>query len=190
MVDNKELRHNKFRTAEPKLRGLPSKAPTGWSQIGCSGRTKLRTNFDLFLIIGIAPLRGENDIVVAYPFRYPVTYISEMDKEPVVQEAAENPIHLALRWAHEMKTDPGLLMSQVAEREELSRARITQNMSLLKLNKDIRDYLSNLTCGKKTRFFSERRLRPLTRLHQSEQSRIFNEMVEVSDKKLGGCGAE
>ncbi len=83
-----------------------------------------------------------------------------------------------------------LRMSQVAEREGLSRARVTQNMDLLKLNKDIRDYLNNLTCRKKMRFFSERRMRPLTRLHQSEQSRKFNEMVKVCDEKFGERGVE
>jgi len=60
-----------------------------------------------------------------------------------------------------MQDDPNLTRAQVAAKEHISRARVTQIMALLGLPPDVQRFLGTLTDSKQIRFFSERRLRRL-----------------------------
>jgi hypothetical protein len=62
--------------------------------------------------------------------------------------------------------DQGLVNSQaeLARKENVNRARITQILNLFKLAPKIQEYLSNLTDEKQIRYFTERRLRQITKI--------------------------
>ncbi|MFC1554516.1 winged helix-turn-helix transcriptional regulator [candidate division KSB1 bacterium] len=71
-----------------------------------------------------------------------------------------------LRHLHE---DPALTRSELAERQGISRARVTQMMNILNLPNEI---LSTIECFKNNNnmrsFWTERRLRPLTQIQDVE----------------------
>jgi len=60
-----------------------------------------------------------------------------------------------------MENDPALTRARISAREHISRARVTQIMSLLALPPDVQRFLGTLTDQKHIHFFSERRLRRL-----------------------------
>ena len=68
-------------------------------------------------------------------------------------------IHLALKWREQLESDSALTRAQVAAQEGISRARVTQVMSLLAVPVEAHSFLGRLTDLKEIRFFSERRLR-------------------------------
>jgi hypothetical protein len=72
-----------------------------------------------------------------------------------------HPIHVALEWSRQMENAPALTRAQVAAKHGVSRARVTQLMSLLALLSDVQCYIAALSDPKEIRFFSERRLRRL-----------------------------
>jgi hypothetical protein len=78
-----------------------------------------------------------------------------------ISKHSKHLIHLALEWQNQMKNNPALTRAQIAARQGISRARVTQVMSLLALPPDIQRFLGTLTDSKQIRFFSERRLRRL-----------------------------
>ena len=57
----------------------------------------------------------------------------------------------------------------LARHHGLTRARVTQLMSLLRLHPDILDYVRNLPVGTPERLVTEKRLRTLTKLPASQQ---------------------
>jgi hypothetical protein len=87
-------------------------------------------------------------------------------------------IHFALKWREQLRNYPVLTRAQVAAQEGLSRARVTQVMSLLELPADVQCFLGRLTDPKDIRFFSERRLRKLLCLRNpSVQRQVWEETV-------------
>jgi ParB-like chromosome segregation protein Spo0J len=68
-------------------------------------------------------------------------------------------IHKAIEWKSML--DEGIVTSlnEIAKREGLSRARVTQVMNLLKLPVEVREFLARLDDLKEIRRYSERRLR-------------------------------
>ncbi|MBC8434038.1 MAG: hypothetical protein H8D96_19180 [Desulfobacterales bacterium] len=68
-------------------------------------------------------------------------------------------IHKAIKW--ETMLDDGAVesLSQIAKKEGLTRARITQIMNLLKLPSDLREFLVGLNDPKEIRKYSERKIR-------------------------------
>lgn len=64
--------------------------------------------------------------------------------------------------------------SELAQREGVSRARITQILDLLKLAPEIKGYLGSLTDQDQIKFFTERRLRKVTTLkdHKKQLKRF------------------
>lgn len=92
---------------------------------------------------------------------------------------ALHPIHLALEF-HEL-LERGLVnsRSELAKRNGMSRARVTQTMNLLDLAPEIQEYLLPLQDKKSVRAFSERRLRGFARLRShSAQVRRFSIPVD------------
>ncbi len=68
-------------------------------------------------------------------------------------------IHKAIKW--EKMLDDGTVesLSQIAKKEGLTRARVTQIMSLLKLPAKFREFLVELNDPKEIRKYSERKIR-------------------------------
>ena len=73
--------------------------------------------------------------------------------------------------------------TEIAEIFGVSKARVTQYLNLLKLPKRIIKFLDNNRENIKVRkFFTERRLRPLTWMDKKEQCiEKFNEILRASD---------
>ena len=76
-----------------------------------------------------------------------------------------SPILEARRYASLLQRDPFVkTQADLARETGVSRVRITQVMSLLRLAPEIQEQLLRLTDQQAIRFFSENRLRPLTQI--------------------------
>ena len=85
---------------------------------------------------------------------------------PVVPERVyTSPLLEARRYANIIQSDPFVkTQADLAREMGVSRVRITQVMSLLRLAPEIQDQLLRLTDQPAIRFFSENRLRPLIQI--------------------------
>ena len=85
---------------------------------------------------------------------------------PVVPERVyTSPLLEARRYTNILRSDPFVkTQADLAREMGVSRVRITQVMSLLRLAPEIQDQLLRLTDQRAIRFFSENRLRPLTQI--------------------------
>ena len=85
---------------------------------------------------------------------------------PVVPERVyTSPLLEAWRYANILQSDPFVkTQADLARELGVSRVRITQVMSLLRLAPEIQAQLLRLTDQQAIRFFSENRLRPLTQI--------------------------
>ena len=85
---------------------------------------------------------------------------------PVVPERVyTSPLLEARRYAAILERDPFVkTQADLARELGVSRVRITQVMSLLRLAPEIQDQLLRLTDQRAIRFFRENRLRPLTQI--------------------------
>ena len=72
---------------------------------------------------------------------------------------AEHIIHKAVKWKKMLDDGAVSSMSDIARKEGLTRARVTQIMNLLKLPVEMQAFLLGLDDGKKIRKYSERMLR-------------------------------
>lgn len=72
--------------------------------------------------------------------------------------------------------------TELAQRQGISRARVTQILNLLKLAPEIREYLESLTDEKQLRYYTERRLRPITvtKGHKSQMEK-FDKLKRRAD---------
>lgn len=150
--------------------------------VGSAGAVKFRTSWDINLIIGIPFSRWGARPFAIHPLPYPVAHIEQLihrvTSGSVTTNRREHPIHLARKWQEKLRSDPTLTKAQIAAKEGLSRARVTQVMSLLKLPADILHFIASLTNPKEIRFFSERRLcRILPMEEPSLQLRAWDELV-------------
>lgn len=74
--------------------------------------------------------------------------------------------------------EQGKTRADVARIAGVSRARITQVMSLLKLHPEIQDYLNNAEHNLNTKLLTERGLRKIVRIQdKDEQLRIFKQLI-------------
>ena len=92
---------------------------------------------------------------------------------------AEHVIHTAVRWKASLESGQMLSLSQIARREGLSRARVTQIMNLLKLSSDLRKFVLGLDDPEEIRRYSERRLRGF----QSFESAGARPLIERKRKR-------
>lgn len=85
---------------------------------------------------------------------------------PVAPERVyTSPLLEARHYANILQSDPFVkTQADLARELGVSRVRITQVMSLLRLAPEIQDQLLRLTDQQAIRFFSENRLRPLTQI--------------------------
>jgi len=88
----------------------------------------------------------------------------------------KNPILEAYKYIDFLKDHPGATYQDLANRYNISKARVCQMVALIKkLPQEIIDFLSD--SSKNIEFFTERRLRPLTHLvSDREKIKKFNEI--------------
>ena len=104
--------------------------------------------------------------------------LDRSDSVDRIPKCTKHMIHLAIKWREQLRNDPALTRAQIAAQERLSRARVTQVMSLLELPQDVQSFLGTLTDPKEIRFFSERRLRRLLCLQNvSAQRKLWEETI-------------
>lgn len=90
------------------------------------------------------------------------------------QKSYVNPITLALRYQALLKKHDNY--SELAKSLKVSRVRVFQVLNLLNLNDKIKNYLLSVE-DPKLCLFTERRLRPLTRIKDpDEQVKLFEDM--------------
>jgi hypothetical protein len=77
----------------------------------------------------------------------------------MVKMPQQHIIHEAIGWGKMLDDGEMESLSMIAEKEGLTRARVTQIVNLLKLPSDWKDFLLGLEDPKEIRKYSERRLR-------------------------------
>ena len=85
--------------------------------------------------------------------------------KPII--AKRNPIKIALEYEKYYKSLPEPSMAKTGEHFGVSRVRICQALNLLKLDKQIVDYVENITEPKENNYWTERRLRNLSRFNEN-----------------------
>jgi len=100
----------------------------------------------------------------------------------------QHPLLKALELQNLLDTGMVNNQAELAERCGISRARVTQYLNLLKLPDEIIDFLRvNSHQESVLRYFTERRLRELTRLKGNERRRKkFRKMIEEIGLKFDG----
>ena len=71
----------------------------------------------------------------------------------------KHPIHKAILWKKMLDDGQAGSLSEIAQKEGLTRARVTQLMNLLRLPAEFKEFLAGLEDPKEIRKYSERRLR-------------------------------
>jgi hypothetical protein len=90
----------------------------------------------------------------------------------------------AEKFAEMLKKSEVKSQAELARKSGVNRARITQIMKLLKLAPEIQDYLKSLADPLQIQYFTEKRLRPITKTkdHQ-EQIRKFEGLKRRMESK-------
>ena len=84
----------------------------------------------------------------------------------------------AIEWRRQLDAGEVASQADIARREGVTRARVTQVLMLLRLAPEIRGRILNMPRSKNPLCISERRLRPITRIEDSaEQTVEFEEIV-------------
>ncbi len=89
-------------------------------------------------------------------------------KAPRIPRAIEF-LRKALEWQALLEAGEIKSQGDIAQREGISRPRVNQVMSLLRLAPEIQEQLLRLTDQQAIRFLSENRLRPLTQIHDPQR---------------------
>jgi len=79
--------------------------------------------------------------------------------ENVVNIPQKHIIHKAIEWQRMLADGAAGSLSEIAKREGLTRARVTQVMNLLKLPDEVKTFLAGLDDNMEIRKHSERKLR-------------------------------
>jgi hypothetical protein len=152
-------------------------------QIGSAGRSKTRTFWDINLILAMPFSRWGAKPYIVHPFLFPVDVATESMVAPSVEDIKKpehlHPYQLALKWRQQLATNPTLKQSNIAAKEGISRARVTQVMHLLELPAAIQQELQSIAAPLTIHAFSERRLRSLLEEDgQQAQLHRWREMVQ------------
>lgn len=95
----------------------------------------------------------------------------------------------AEKYAEMLSQGKAKSQAEIARRESVNRARITQITNLLKLSPEIQDYLKNLKEPRLIHYFTEKRLRPIAKIkdHQEQIRKFQNPQNEVLFKDSSVC---
>lgn len=99
------------------------------------------------------------------------------------RKQALHPIHRALKWQRWLQSEKVRNLSEVAKKEDLTRARVTQVMKLLGLSKECQQRLSKLRFRRAISKLSVRWLTGLIDLPPEEQMRRIEERVGPGRKR-------
>ena len=90
---------------------------------------------------------------------------------------AEHPIRQAFKWREMLNADNTLTQSQLAQKQGVSRARVSQIMRLLSLPEEVQNVLLGLKDPVQSRILSERRMRNIALLPDREsQLKAFQDL--------------
>jgi len=136
-----------------------------------------RSTFTIGIVAGFPHPRSGVEPFIVSRFPYPedcMDYIT-CDSNPLFTgtDGTLHPIHIALKWKACIEHDESLSFAKIANRQGISRARVSQIMSLLRLYAGIQEYLKCLNDQKELRFFSERKLRSITKENEMNQLKAF-----------------
>ncbi|MDY7035956.1 MAG: hypothetical protein SV375_07320 [Thermodesulfobacteriota bacterium] len=81
------------------------------------------------------------------------------NKAHEVNKLKKHIIHKAIEWKRMLDDGSATSYSEIAQKEELTRARVTQIMNLLKLPWEMQEFLVRLEDPREIRRYSERKLR-------------------------------
>lgn len=84
-----------------------------------------------------------------------------------------------------MNGDKGTTKVQITENEGLSKARIAQMFSLLRLPDEVQQYLASLTSPALIKSFSIRRLMSVAKLPSARQNEVFEGMKAGAERRAG-----
>ncbi len=146
----------------------------GWccTGIGSAEVARKRTELGLKMIIGL-PIRHQMFlpfVVSPIPFR-----LEEWQRlnatggiKPHSSRHKQHAIQVALEWQEMLKTDATLTLAQIARNIGISRARVTQIMSLLQLPSGILDFYKTKNLSARLFKISTRKLRDILTIKSTE----------------------
>lgn len=114
---------------------------------GGAGLSGLRTSFGISITLGVPLPQYNLAPFVTAPFRHTLKMMMALSPEahnkshPVV--LAKHPIWKVLGWQHRLDSDDKLTKVEIAQREGVSKSRMTQMFRLLNLPKKALSYLKN-----------------------------------------------
>jgi hypothetical protein len=116
----------------------------------------------------------------------------KITSKPKAEKSKKRPKILTIDWyakalVYKRMLDKGVVgnKAELARKEGVSRARVTQILNLLNLAPEIQNYLMTTTDRKNLRFLTERRLRTIASLaNHDEQVQQFRELIIVNRKNV------
>jgi hypothetical protein len=118
------------------------------------------------IFIGIAPIEPDERGIIS----------SRRLKAKKQHDGWENPLKLAFYYRDTM--EKGRTMAEIAGMLGVTKTRVIQIMNLLKLHPEIQDYLNNTKRSLDTRLLTERRLRDIVAVQNSEdQLAAFRKLI-------------
>jgi hypothetical protein len=97
--------------------------------------------------------------------------------------AERHAIHTILEWERRLAKEPGLTKVQLAKTEGLSKPRITQMFTLLKLPKEAQIHLQQLESPVSIKYFSVKRLMAVAELPDARREDEFAKLRESCPSK-------
>lgn len=94
-------------------------------------------------------------------------------KTPRVKEL----LRKAIEWKELLESGKGITQADIARREGLSRARVTQIMDLLNLAPDIQKYIHSMPVSLRKPIVTERSLRHISQIEVMRQIEAFEKLV-------------
>lgn len=164
-------------------------AEAAYPNAGGAGESNLRTSFGIPLIVGMPLPQHRLAPFVAEPFHFTWRSSGFGDDCQTNGEgrasSIRHPICKVLEWQERLNGDKGLTKVQIGEAEGLSKARITQMFSLLRLPEDAQEYLASLTSPALIKSFAIRRLMSVAKLPAAQQSEVFEGMKAGAERRAG-----
>jgi hypothetical protein len=150
------------------------------SESGGAGTHTLRTSFWLKLVLGLPYYQHNLPPFVAEPFQFSLKSTAQGgpsgDTRQENDAVARHTICRVFDWQRRLNEDKTLTKVQIGEQEGLSKARMTQMFSLLRLPKDAQNYLADLTTPPLIRAFSVRQLMGIAKAPLPERAEAFLRM--------------
>jgi hypothetical protein len=133
----------------------------------------------------LAPRTGRytnQSVIIPVPYN-PVLLSKNKSKKKIVKKSKTNWYTKAMVYKEMLEKGVVINLAELARKEGLSRARVTQILNLTKLAPEIQNYLMTTTDRKDLKILTERRLREITKMKDPlKQIRKFQELTNQEDK--------